>query len=95
MKIAALMMFLAGMFFLWTAFRTYFLKRRPQLLKMAIGSNAHGGGFSAFAAYYLGCAAAAIYFSDLFYRDSETSFIVIPAICASLILWRQILLRRT
>jgi hypothetical protein len=95
MKIAALMMFFAGMFFLWAAFRTYFLKRRPPLLKMAISSSAHGGRFSAFAAYYLGCAVAAIYFSALFYRGSEVNFIVIPVICASLILWRQILLRRT
>ena len=95
MTIAALMMFLAGMFCLATAFRIYFLKHRPQLLKMATISYAHGGRFSAFAAYYVGCAVAMIYVSFLFYRDGEANVPVTPAICASLLLWRQFLLRRT
>jgi len=93
MKIAALLMASAGLFFLWIAFRTYFFKRRPQLLNMVAKPGAHRGRYSAFSVYYVGCAAAAIYFASLFYSGSETNFIAIPAICASLALWRRTLLR--
>lgn len=95
MKIAALMMFFAGTFFLLTALRTYFLKRPQQLSKMTNSSSSQGGRFGAFAVYYLGCSLAALYFSALFYRGNETNFTSIPAVCASLVLWRKIVLRRT
>ncbi|MGK5023455.1 hypothetical protein [Janthinobacterium sp. RB2R34] len=94
MKIAALLMVFAGSLFLWTAFRTYFFKRRPLLLNLAASPGDRGGRFSGFSAYYLACAAAAIYFATLFYSGSKASFIVMPAICASLSLWRRNLLRR-
>ena len=94
MKIAALLMALAGLLFLWTAFRTYFLRRRPELLNMAARPSAHVGRYSAFSMYYVGCAAAAIYFANLFYSGNETKFISIVPICALLAIWRQTLLRR-
>lgn len=93
MKIVALMMFLAGTFFLWIAFQIHFLKRRPYSLKLNPSLRSHGSHFGAFAAYYLACAIAAIYFSTLFYSGTHPKFIVIPAICALLVMWRQILLR--
>ena len=45
MKIAALLMALAGLFFLWIAFRTYFLKRGPNLMNMTISAHVHGSRY--------------------------------------------------
>jgi hypothetical protein len=95
MKIAALIMFSAGTFFLWIAFQIQLLKRRPYVLRMTASFGKADSHFGAFAAYYLACAAAAIYFSALFYWDEASKFVGMPAICAVLVLWRQILIRQT
>ena len=94
MKIAALLMALAALFFLWIAFRTYFLKRTPHLIKMPISADMHGTRYGSFAAYYGACTVAALYISALFYSEIVSSYITIPAICVPLIFWQRILFRR-
>jgi hypothetical protein len=94
MKILALIMFMAGVFFSWLAIRAYYLKRVPFSSDRTASSNPPGSRPGAYASYFLGYAAATFYFSTLFYRESEGQLIAIPVICALLALWRQILLRK-
>lgn len=94
MKIFSLIMFMAGIFFLWLAIRAYYLKRVPFSSDMIASSNPQRSRPGAYATYFLGYAAATFYLSSLFDREGEGQFIAVPVICALLALWRQILVRR-
>jgi len=96
MKIAAVLMITAGAFFLWVAFQIQFLRRRPLALKASALSSDPGRRYGDFALYYLACAVAAFYFFVLLYRESSptANMVAIPAICATMALWRKILFKR-
>ena len=96
MEIAALLMALAGAFFLWTAFQIQFFKQPPFLLKKHPDFGKSDGKWRVFAMYYFACSVASIYFSTLFYWASSdtTKILTVPGICAALVLWRKILMRR-
>lgn len=94
MNILALIMDLAALVFFWAAFSAFFLKQQPRLLKLSTSPVVDDRRFGAFAAYYLACAMAAVYFSALFYHENVSHFISMPAICGCLVLWRRLLLRR-